>query len=81
MPTVNEVLSQAMALPPHDRAAIANCLFESLDEGDIQPDLHPEWEAELTARATAIDKGTAAFVDGESAVQEIRDSLARRNTA
>jgi putative addiction module component (TIGR02574 family) len=79
MSTVNEVLSAAMALPPSDRAAIANRLFESLDEADVQPELHPEWEAELSARANAIVEGTAVLVDGESAVEELRRSLARKN--
>jgi putative addiction module component (TIGR02574 family) len=78
MSTVNEVLSAAMALPPGDRAAIANRLFESLDEADVQPDLHHEWAAELSARTSAIVDGTAAFIDGEQAVEEIRQSLRRR---
>ena len=78
MSTIKEVLSAAMALPPHDRATIADRLFESLDEADVQSDLHPEWETELMRRANALDEGTAALVDGESAVEEIRQSLARR---
>jgi Putative addiction module component len=48
MSTVHEVLSAAMALPPKDRAIIANRLFESLDEDDIEVELHSDWAAEVS---------------------------------
>ncbi|MEX2138846.1 MAG: addiction module protein [Pirellulales bacterium] len=80
MSTVNEVLSAAMALPPGDRAAIANRLFASLDEDEIQLEWHPEWAEELSARTNAIAEGTATFMDGKQAVKEIRESLTRRDS-
>ena len=56
MSTINEVLSAAMALPSHDRATIADRLFESLDEADVQSDLHPEWETRIVDVVSAPER-------------------------
>ena len=80
MSTVDDILSAALALPAGHRAEIANRLFESLDEHDIQLELHPAWTEELSDRIKAIEDGTAKLVDGKQAVQEIRDSLGRRGS-
>jgi putative addiction module component (TIGR02574 family) len=77
MSTVDDILSAAMSLPPDDRAEIANRLFESLDEEAFDRDLHPAWEEELSDRVKSIEDGSANFVDGRKAIEEIRDSLRR----
>ena len=63
---MNEVnttlLEQALSLPEHDRAEIANRLLESLDP-DVQQGVDEAWAEEIERRCAAVDAGTLATSD------------------
>jgi putative addiction module component (TIGR02574 family) len=56
--TVDEILSEALALPPAIRAFLAEKLIESLDMM-AGGEWSPEWREELRRRSAEIDQGTA----------------------
>jgi len=45
MPSPDDVLRQAMALPPSDRAALAGALIGSLDDESVDDDAERLWAA------------------------------------
>lgn len=62
MNEVTSLLEQALGLPEHDRAEIANRLLESLDP-DTQHEVDEAWAAEIESRCAAVDAGTLATSD------------------
>jgi len=72
--------SEALALPPAERAKLAHALLESLhDEGDA--DAEVAWLEELDRRAQALADGTANLVDWDDARQRIAARLKARREA
>jgi putative addiction module component (TIGR02574 family) len=55
-----EITKAALALPPSERAALADLLFESLDERDEEADL--AWEAEVAERLRQVDAGEVKLI-------------------
>jgi putative addiction module component (TIGR02574 family) len=60
-----EVLEAALALPPDERASVAEKLVASLD-GDVDPDAETEWAAEIERRLARIQVGQASISMDES---------------
>ncbi len=71
-----DLLQQALALPPGERAGVAAVLLSSLDpEGDDDPQAAEDaWAAELEARARRVISGESAGLPWET----VRDELAAR---
>lgn len=65
-----ELLTQALQLPQHDRAKMAARLLESLDE---QPEIEveQEWAEEIERRCAAVDAGEAITSDWETFRQRV----------
>lgn len=53
---INEILKEALKLPPEARAALAGTLLDSLDE-TVDRDAESAWEAEIVMRLKEIDEG------------------------
>jgi putative addiction module component (TIGR02574 family) len=69
------IIDDAMQLEPAIRAFIAETLLESLDfEEDFT--VSAAWQEEIQRRCAAIDNGTAQLVDHESAMAQLRASVA-----
>lgn len=69
---------QALALSTADRAYVADLLEESLiDAESATAEVDEAWSAELDRRLAEFDRGEAQAVDGEVAIQQIRERLAR----
>jgi putative addiction module component (TIGR02574 family) len=80
MSTVDEILAAAMALPPGDRAELANRLFESVDEAnDLQ--LDEQFEQTLLDRLAAYDRGEVEASDWKDVKARIQASLDRKRPA
>ncbi|MDD1622771.1 MAG: addiction module protein [Methylococcaceae bacterium] len=69
------IIDEVMQLPPAIRASIAETLLESLDFEEDFP-VSSVWLEEINRRCAAIANGTAKLVDHESALKQLRASLA-----
>jgi putative addiction module component (TIGR02574 family) len=65
---VSHLLKQALALPPDERAALANTLLDSLDVGDSVQDA---WDEEVARRMADLKAGRAVTVPWEQLHREL----------
>ncbi len=63
-PELDELMKQAMALPPEDREILANSLFESLDQ-TVDEGVEAAWQEEVARRMDDIDSGKVKTVPWE----------------
>jgi putative addiction module component (TIGR02574 family) len=66
------LLREALTLPPEIRSKLASRLIESLDNDD---ELSPEWRSEIARRVKAIRNGTSPGVSHETVMDEARRAL------
>lgn len=75
MPSHTEELSQrARALPPEDRARLAEELLASLHE-NRDTEIDAAWDEEIRRRIAEIESGTAKLIPAEEVFAEIRQML------
>jgi putative addiction module component (TIGR02574 family) len=72
--------AELLALPPAERAELAQALLESLHE-EADPDPEAAWIGELDRRAQAVADGTAKLVDWTEARERIAARLKARREA
>ena len=72
--TLAELEQQARALPPDDRARLAEVLLESLQATPLS-EVEAAWNREITERIAAYDRGDLQTISAEDVFAE-----ARRNT-
>jgi putative addiction module component (TIGR02574 family) len=77
-PELDELLKRAMALPPEDRAAMANSLLESLDETEDE-DAEAAWGDEIKHRVDDIRSGRVKTIPGEQVLARL--NALRRDAA
>lgn len=65
----SEILKQILALPPSDRAELADSILASLEPSD--PDLLKMWAAEAEDRVAAFKRGELEAIDAEKVFDEI----------
>ena len=53
----NDLLKEALKLPPEARAALAASLLDSLDQ-EVDEDAEAAWHAEIDRRLRELDSGT-----------------------
>ena len=70
--SLQEIESQALRLPPDQRAALARHLIASLDGPD---DTERAWADEAARRAAALDSGVAAAVPAADVLADARRAL------
>lgn len=69
--TVEHVLTQALQMPPQDRALIAERLLSSLDaEADWEVEV--AWQQEAQRRIGAIDRGEVVCLPWEQVMNRLR---------
>lgn len=73
---IKHIESEALGLPPEDRARLALELIESL-ENLAQPEVESLWLQESVRRASQIDAGTAELIPGDVVAREARALLKR----
>lgn len=76
--TIREhVFQEALALPPEDRAFLAERLDESLSQGDFaSPEIAAAWTAEIDRRIAAYERGELQVWNADESVARMRQFLA-----
>lgn len=69
---VQQLESAVMALPPAERARLAQRLIESLDE---ESEVEEAWAAEIKKRLEALDRGEIDLIPAEEVIAEARRHL------
>ena len=67
----DDIMKDALSLPPGARAMLADHLLESLD-AENQKRIDAIWAEEAERRAKAIDEGRAKLIPGEQVMSELR---------
>lgn len=67
---------QALSLPAHERALLADALLGSLDD-EAQREIETAWTQEAEARHTAYLRGEVAALDGPTVFRELRSRYAK----
>jgi putative addiction module component (TIGR02574 family) len=71
-----ELLKEAMELPPEARAALADSLLNSLDtETDLN--IEQAWQEEIQKRMASIEDGTAEMISWEDVQAQLLRRLQR----
>ena len=71
-----EILRAALALPPDERAMLADRLLVSLDPPN-QKQIDAAWAEEIERRIREIDDGKVETIDGELVMQKLRERRSR----
>ena len=66
---ISELLKRALALPPDERAALANTLLDSLDA--TGESVQEAWDEEVARRIEDLKKGKAVTVPWEQLHREL----------
>jgi putative addiction module component (TIGR02574 family) len=73
----DQVLQEALALPPQDRAFVVERLDESLNQGEFaSPEIAAAWTAEIDRRIAAYKRGDVQALDAATSVDRMRRYLA-----
>ncbi|HVX62911.1 MAG TPA: addiction module protein, partial [Pirellulales bacterium] len=65
----DEIVKQALGLPPEDRAYLAEKLEESLPhDGFSTPEIAEAWASEIDRRLDAYDRGESGAVEFDEAL-------------
>lgn len=71
-----QIVQEALALPPEDRTFVADVLEQSLANGEFAtPEIAAEWTAEIDRRIAAYDRGETQAVDGRIVLERLRARL------
>ena len=76
VPTIEQLIEQALALPGESRAQLADLLVESL-EGDDLGRIEQLWITEAKRRRNDVREGKIRTIEGEEAIRRVRDSLSQ----
>lgn len=76
-PDVERLLTEAMALPEEERAALAVILEDSVGRGSSPEGLDAAWAAEIQRRLTAVRSGEVELIPSEEVERELEALLSR----
>ena len=75
-----QIVEQALSLPPEDRAYVAHALEQSLSNGGFaSPEVAEAWIEEIERRLAAYDRGEIRAVEG-TGLAPIRKRLAEQRS-
>ncbi|HEX8437194.1 addiction module protein [Archangium sp.] len=78
MATADDLLSDALQLPPEERARLARELILSLDAGGgEEPQAEAAWTRELERRAQEVISGKVELVSPDEARRQVAERLER----
>jgi hypothetical protein len=72
---LEEVIKEAMDLPPRQRLALASFLLESADAAS-DPDAETAWDSEIRDRIREVDEGRVTGIAYADVMQEAERRLA-----
>ena len=67
----DDIIKDALSLPPGERAMLADHLLESLD-WEKQKEIDVLWAAEAERRKQEIDDGVVTLIPGEEVMNRLR---------
>lgn len=70
---LDQLLREALRLPPEGRAKLAGQLISSLDEAAPDPDRDVAWAAEIRRRIDSYDTGKVTAVAGDQVLANLKD--------
>jgi putative addiction module component (TIGR02574 family) len=77
MATADDLLSDALRLPPEERARLAHELLLSLEAAGADSDAETEWTRELERRAQEVIDGKMELVSPDDARRQVAERLER----
>jgi putative addiction module component (TIGR02574 family) len=77
MSTYEEIKNAALALPPDDRALLAEHLMDSLTQVD-QAEIDDYWLKEIERRSKEMDDGIVTPIPGEAVMARLRSRYKRK---
>jgi putative addiction module component (TIGR02574 family) len=69
--TKEQILAEAMSLPPDERSHVAEELWLSVDEA-TKEEIDAAWLAEIRRRVAAVDSGAMKTIPAEELLAELR---------
>ena len=69
-----ELLTHALKLPPAARAALADCLIDSLDT-EIDENAEEAWRSEIALRVRDLDSGAVQTIPWDEVRRQLRARL------
>ena len=69
-----QLLKDALALPPEARAALADSLLESLD-AEVDDEAEEKWRQEIRGRLEQIDSGAVELIPWDEAQRHLRTRM------
>jgi len=76
-----EIVQQAMALPPEDRVYVADMLEHSLSGGGFAtPEIAAAWATEIERRVAAHDRGELPAGEMDAVLARLRQQLAKHRS-
>ncbi len=76
--SADDLLPDALQLPPEERARLAHKLLLSLEDGEARTGADAEWATEIERRAQEIVSGEVKTYDAREAIEEVRAQLRAR---
>lgn len=76
MATKDELLTDALRLPVHERAEMVRELLRSLD-GEPEEDVEAAWTAEIRRRLDEVRAGRANTLSAEESLRRVDEILAQ----
>jgi putative addiction module component (TIGR02574 family) len=70
-----ELRDELLRLPADERQALADKLYESLDDEVVDPAWEAAWSDEISRRVQEIADGKVQLVDADEMHDELRDEL------
>ncbi|WP_437185263.1 addiction module protein [Planctomicrobium sp. SH668] len=72
----DQIIQQALTLPPEDREYVADLLEGSLPVGEFRTEeIADAWSQEIDRRISAYDRGETTAVDFDVALDNMRQAL------
>ncbi len=71
--TKEQILTEAMALDPHERDEVAEALWQSI----VPDELTSQQLAEVRRRIESLDSGQTQSIPGEQVMRELRERFQR----
>jgi putative addiction module component (TIGR02574 family) len=71
---LDDLVTQALVLPPEDRARLAQDVLASLD-GSPSAEVDAAWDAEIHRRLAEVESGKAVLTPAEEVFAKVRKSL------
>ncbi len=70
-----ELRAELLALPATERGALADQLYDSLDDEPLDPGWEQAWSQELARRVADVAAGRVELIDAEQVHAELRTEL------